>query len=853
MSKAVQHTPGIAQYLRIKAEHPDILLFYRMGDFYELFFEDARRAAPLLDIALTSRGNSAGEPIPMAGVPAHAVETYLAKALRRGEAVAICEQIGDPATSRGPVDRKVTRIVTPGTITDEALLESNQENLLVAICRGEGGVGIASLELASGRFWCSQVPDEASLLAELMRLSPAEILFAEGEPWSQEVTANGAVRAVAPWHFDSEAARNLLQEQFRTKSLDAFGCEAYPLALGAAGALLQYARDTQFAALPHIRSLRTERNDQAITLDPATRRNLELTRALDGDDAHTLAGVMDRTSTAMGSRLLRRWLNRPEREHKQLQLRHHCVRMLADGSHAELGEALGAIGDLERILSRIALRSARPRDLSRLGGALSALPAIRAELAGVDSPRVRELSEQIGEFPEIADLLARALVETPPVLVRDGGVIAEGYDATLDELRELSSDADSFLHALESRERERTGIATLKVGYNRVHGYYIEISRSQSERAPTDYVRRQTLKATERFITPELKSFEDKVLSARERALAREKHLYESLIDSLSESLHALQTCAQALSELDVLCCFAARALALNFCEPQFTQECGISITGGRHPVVESVLEQPFIANDIDLNPQDRMLIITGPNMGGKSTLMRQTALTVVLAYVGSFVPAESAVLGPIDRIFTRIGAADHLAGGHSTFMVEMIETANILHNATPQSLVLLDEVGRGTSTYDGLSLAWACAVELCANIRALTLFATHYFELTALPEQLEGANNVHMTALEHNDDIVFMHKAQAGPANRSYGLQVARLAGIPAPVLTAAKQLLDNLEHRATRFEDAVDAPQIDLFDKPQQCDRIHEQLRVLDPDSLSPREALAALYELKALLSAD
>ena len=847
---ASKNTPVIAQYLRIKAEHPDTLLFYRMGDFYELFFDDARRAAKLLDIALTARGRSGGEPIPMAGVPAHSVESYLAKLVRRGESAAICEQIGDPATSRGPVERRVTRIVTPGTLTDEYLLQDRRDNLLVAVHCAADRWGIAGLELSSGRFTCMEADDADGAQSEIERLGPAEILLCEGAPELAPLREHPALRRYPPWHFDADSARRILVEQFGTHDLSPFELEDRPLATGAAGALVVYARDTHGGALPHVTTVRFERHDHALVLDATTRRNLELTRSLSGDDSATLAAVLDRAATAMGSRLLRRWLTGPVRDRGVLENRLHAVGALIGSAAFEpLRALLADVGDLERVLARIGLATARPRDLAQLRSALHTVPRLRAAAAGTDSPRIGELTGASREFPEIAALLDRAVVETPPVLVRDGGVLADGYDTELDELRRLSTDADSYLESLETRERERTGAANLRVGYNRVHGYYIELSKAQSERAPPEYVRRQTLKGAERYITPELKQFEDRVLGARERALEREKALYDVLVATIAADLADLQHCALALAELDVLCNFAERAEALDYRAPRLDERPGIHIEGGRHPVVEHASEQPFIANDVTLDDTRRMLVVTGPNMGGKSTLMRQTALITVLAHAGSFVPAASARIGPIDRIFTRIGAGDDLAGGRSTFMVEMTEMARILNNATPQSLVLVDEIGRGTSTYDGLALAWACARELAQRTRSFTLFATHYFELTELADHADTVANVHLDAIEHGQRIIFMHQVKDGPADRSYGIAVAALAGIPREVIDRARIILDTLERSPSAGITEPPSAQLGLFDPAPGSTEILEALDAIDPDSLSPREALDALYRLKSL----
>jgi DNA mismatch repair protein MutS len=836
------------QYLRIKAEHPDRLLFYRMGDFYELFYEDAERAARLLDITLTRRGQSAGEPIPMAGVPYHAAEGYLAKLVRQGVSVAICEQMGDPAKSKGPVEREVVRIVTPGTLTDEALLEERQENLLAAV--GESGepFGLAWLELSSGRFSVLEVADAEALGSELTRLAPAEVLFDEGSGLPATLGLERGVTRRPAWHFDPDSAERLLCAQFGTRDLVGFGCADLPTAVGAAGCLLQYLRDTQRSSLPHLRGLSTELRDESVVLDAATRRNLEITHSLSGRPEHTLAGVMDRTATAMGSRLLRRWLGRPLRDVRQVCGRHAAVAELLEGERwRPPREELAGIGDLERILARVGLGSARPRDLAVLRDSLARLPALQEALAEHETPLLGELREAAGTHPGVLGLLRRAIIENPPVLIRDGGVIAPGYDAELDEVRDLSANADRFLLDLEKRERERTGITNLKVAYNRVHGYYIEVTRARSDAVPEDYVRRQTLKGAERYVTPELKRFEDQVLSARERALAREKALYEGLLAELQAKLADLQRTAAAAAALDVLCNLAERAATLDWCRPELTGEPVIRIEGGRHPVVEQVIETPFVANDLRFDDTRRMLMVTGPNMGGKSTYMRQAALIVLMAYAGSFVPAASALLGPVDRVFSRIGAADDLAGGRSTFMVEMEETANILHNATERSLVLMDEIGRGTSTFDGLSLAWSCGVELASRIRAFTLFATHYFELTTLPEEHAGIANVHLDAVEHGEAIVFLHAVRDGPANQSYGLQVAGLAGVPRAVIERARTRLRELEDAAQRHTQR-ESTQLPLFPLEAPSPAL-DALREVDPDELSPREALDLLYRLKGL----
>ncbi len=839
------------QYLAIKADHPNDLVFYRMGDFYELFFDDARRAADLLDITLTSRGKASGEPIPMCGVPYHAVESYLARLVKSGESVALCEQIGDPATSKGPVERKVLRVVTPGTISDEALLESGRDNLLVAISGVAEDYGVACMDLGSGRFTVFEVSGEEPLRSEIQRLSPVEILLLETLATS-DIAQHPEVSLRPPWEFDEDASRRALCEQFGTHDLCGFGCQDLSHAICAAGALLNYAKETQRTALPHIQSLAVERREDSVILDAASRRNLELDINLSGGEDNTLFAVLDTTVVSMGGRLLRRWLHRPLNHRQTLDQRHDALaNLLSDYNYETVRERLRPVGDMERILARIALRSARPRDLSRLADSLAALPGLQQALVTADAHRLHTLRTDISEFPELCELLNRAVIDNPPATTREGGVIAEGYDEELDELRALSGNAGQILIDIETRERERTGINTLKVGYNRVHGYYIEISKAQSGHAPADYIRRQTLKNAERYITPELKEHEDRVLSANSKALARERRLYEELLDELNGDLIYLQHCSAAVSELDVLACLAERAIALDLCRPNLEDDPVINIVQGRHLVVEAGLDDPFIANDTKFDEQRRMLLVTGPNMGGKSTYMRQTALIVLLAHIGSFVPAQSAQIALVDQIFTRIGSSDDLAGGRSTFMVEMTETANILHNATARSLVLMDEIGRGTSTFDGLSLAWACAIALADKVGAFSLFATHYFELTALPRDHGAMVNVHLDATEYHDDIVFLHTVQEGPANRSYGIQVAKLAGIPAGVLEAASQRLKTLETGTLDQPCAVTKhipAQNDLFGQAPHPAVI--ALSDLIPDEMTPREALDALYRLRSLL---
>jgi DNA mismatch repair protein MutS len=845
------------QYLRAKAEHPDKLLFYRMGDFYELFYEDAQRAARMLDITLTARGQSAGAPIPMAGVPYHAVEGYLARLMKLGEAVAICEQIGDPATSKGPVERKVLRIVTPGTVTDANLLDAKRDRLLVAVNPGKHRCGIAWLNLASGEFTLTEVPAPEAA-ATLERLDVAELLVPDGAE-APPIATGVPVRSQAAWQFDSAAATRALAKHFGTRDLAAFGVDDRDLGLGAAGAVFGFAASTQQSALAHVRALGVATAGDELRLDPATRRSLEITETLRGEAAPTLLSLLDTCATAAGSRLLRHWLTHPLRGHDAAAARHTALAPWVDDPalRRRVAGELAPAADLGRIAARIALRTARPRDLAALRETLVRLPAIRAAIAAHPAPLVAALDADLAVDPRWAALLVRAIAPEPAAQVRDGGVIAAGCDAELDELRAIDANCGEFLTALEARERERTGIANLKVEYNRVHGFYLEVTHANVERVPDDYRRRQTLKNAERYITPELKAFEDKALSAQERALAREKLLFEQLLDDLAGAIAPLQAAGSALATLDVLVTLAERAEVLDLVRPAFAPAPGLAIRGGRHPVVERQVDE-FIPNDLSLAPDRRLLIITGPNMGGKSTYMRQAAIVALLAHCGSFVPAASAEIGPLDAIHTRIGAADDLAGGRSTFMVEMTEAAAILHRATPQSLVLIDEIGRGTSTFDGLALAWAIAHQLAERNRALTLFATHYFELTALPAEIDGCANLHFDAVEHADGIVFLHAVADGPANRSYGLQVAKLAGVPADAVRRAKGYLARLD----RFNAAATA-QPDLFAPPgvtaadpefapvpsAEAAAILARLDELDPDAMTPRDALAALYDLRRL----
>ena len=870
-SPAEKVTPMMQQYLRIKADYPTMLVFYRMGDFYELFFEDAEKAARILGITLTARGSSGGNPIKMAGVPFHSLDPYLAKLVKLGESCAICEQIGDPALSKGPVERKVVRVVTPGTLTDSDLLPEKAERPLLAVCtlaqRKSVTVGLAWMSLASGALRLMEFSgDERTvntrLAQELERIAPAEILRADdGDLFEDSPVAH--TQRVPAWHFDVVKGHKALVDQLAVATLTGFGADGLGAAFGAAGALLRYAHSTQGRGLQHVNSLTVESENEFIGLDAATRRNLELTETIRGQESPTLFSLLDGCRTAMGSRLLRHWLHHARRDQSVARSRHEAIEALAQAdATSNLSSTLAQVPDIERITTRIALLSARPRDLASLRDGLKQLPALRQQVARCfipgDSCLLREIHDALAPPEACLDLLVRAVAEEPAAMVRDGGVFARGFDAELDELRALSENAGQFLVDLETRERERTGIANLRVEYNRVHGFYIEVTNGQADKVPDDYRRRQTLKNCERYITPELKAFEDKALSAQDRALSREKVLYDELLACLAPHIGQLQTVAQGLAQIDTLVALTRHALQNNWCMPQLVAEPCLTIVEGRHPVVEQQIER-FIANDCKLSNERRLLLITGPNMGGKSTFMRQTALIVLLAYIGSYVPATSATIGPIDRIFTRIGANDDLAGGRSTFMVEMTESAAILNGATEHSLVLMDEVGRGTSTFDGLALAWAIARHLIDNSRSFTLFATHYFELTQLPEAHPSAANVHLSAVEHKDSIVFLHAVQDGPASQSYGLQVAQLAGVPTSVIKAARKHLARLESQALDT-----TPQLDLFalpcDEPEKeeapqaaapavSSELLDALDALDPDALTPREALERLYELKRL----
>ncbi len=851
------HTPMMQQYLRIKAEHPNTLVFYRMGDFYEVFYGDAEKAARLLDITLTQRGQSGGQPVRMAGVPVHSLESYLARLVKLGEAVAICEQIGDPATSKGPVERKVVRVVTAGTITDQGLLPEKSDALLMALLPDKRMTGAAWLNLASGELTLAEIAP-ARLAQELERLRPAEVIVPDGsDAGLVPLPSTGSIaRSVLNvWQFDVRAGERRLCEHFKVATLDGYGCNGLTLALGAAGALLQYAESTQGRQVSHIQTLNVETGDEYLTLDAVTRRNLEITETLRGAPAPTLFAIVDTCITSMGSRLLSRWLHHPLRDRRVPQARHAAIAalLLESRQFDAPRRALRDVSDVERISARIALGSVRPRELSALRTSLKAAPELVLGLPLFAEPLLASLAADLATPNDCVALLDTRLHSEPAARVQDGGIVAPGFDADLDELRGLTTNAGEYLVALEARERERTGIPNLRVEYNRVHGYYIEVTASHIGKVPDDYRRRQTLKNAERYITPELKTFEDKALSAESKALSREKALYEELIDALRPHIGALQRIARAVAQLDALCALAERAWTFNWTRPLLDDTPGIDITAGRHPVVAQQVTD-FVPNDCAFSPERRLLLITGPNMGGKSTYMRQTALITLLAYAGSFVPATTARFGPVDRIFTRIGAADDLAQGRSTFMVEMTESAAILNGATAHSLVLMDEVGRGTSTFDGLALAWAIARRLIETNRSYTLFATHYFELTQLAGEYPECANVHLAAAEHAGGVVFLHEVRDGPASQSYGLQVAQLAGVPPAVIRAARKHLADLEEHAAR----VTRPQRDLFtasdlrvEEPEPAPAadhpLIERLRAIKPDELTPRAALDALYALR------
>ena len=841
------------QYLRLKAQHPDMLMFYRMGDFYELFFDDAEKAAKLLDITLTRRGISAGVPVKMAGVPYHAAEQYLVRLIRLGLSVAICEQIGDPDIAKGLVERQVTRIITPGTLTDTALLEEKRDCVLLALNLHEGTLGLAWLNLAAGNFRVMETLPH-NLTSELERLRPAEILLPESLDIPVLFNGVDALKRLPSWQFDTDAAIRNLSELFETRDLSGFGCDGLCPSLGAAGALLDYVRLTQGTSIVHLRELQVERDGTYVRMDAATRRNLEISETIRGEKSPTLLSLLDTCSTNMGSRLLRHWLHHPLRNPITIQHRLDDVSTLigetGSGPYLVVRDYLKRIVDIERITTRIAFKSARPRDLSGLRDSLKRLPEIISSLVGCASEHIAMLVQVMDPDVVLLSLLEDALRDEPNTMLREGNVIADGYDVELDELRAIQNNCGEFLLQLELREKNRTGIPNLKVEYNRIHGFYIEVTHAHSEKIPDDYCRRQTLKNAERYITPELKAFEDRALSAKDRSLTRERLLYGALLDTLISYVGHLQQVALSVAELDVLATFAERALTLNYTAPAFTSEAMIKIEESRHPVVENQVDN-FITNNVKLGDSRQMLIITGPNMGGKSTYMRQVALIALLAHCGSFVPAKSSCIGPLDQIFTRIGASDDLASGRSTFMVEMTETANILHNATAQSLVLVDEVGRGTSTLDGLALAFAIAQHLLDKNRSYTLFATHYFELTRLVEKFSQVANVHFDAIEHKQRIIFMHAVNEGPASQSYGLKVAALAGVPELAIQMAKEYLGRLKMESVEESskrDLFSAATFDLIG--EQDTKEHPALALLYeimPDEISPKDALEKLYMLK------
>ncbi len=844
---ASTQTPMMQQYLAIKAEYPDVYLFYRMGDFYELFFEDATEVAELLHLTLTSRSKTDPNPIPMAGVPVHTIDNYLAKLIKMGKSVAICDQVGSPNDQKGPMQRKVSRIVTPGTLTEDSLLDEQQDNLLAAI-HGLGPYGLAYCDLSSGTFCVLEVKDQQALNNEFARLSPKEILLADNSQRPNWLKDHPHLRLRPPWDFNLDTARKTLSEQCKTKDLRGFGCEEMPLAIGAAGALLQYLKYTQKTALPHIQSIQTLTISDTLTLDATTRANLELTQNLRGGREHSLISVIDHTNTPMGSRLLNRWIHRPIRSLAHKQERLDAISSCIQHQPEVIQNLLKGLGDIERITSRLALRNIKPRDFIQLRSALRKLPDIMTACQQLTMPIWDQLSRDLDGFAPLYQELCQAIIDNPPVTIRDGGVIAEGHEEELDNLRSLSQNAGQFLIDLETQEREQTGINTLKVGYNKVHGYFIEISKGQSTNPPEHYIRRQTLKNAERYITPELKGFEEKALSAKTQALALEKQCYEALIDFGVQFLQPLQTMSQALATIDVLSNLAERAMALNWHRPELCETPGIVIEQGRHPVVEDLLSEPFVPNNTILSPQQSLALITGPNMGGKSTYMRQVAIITLMAHIGSYVPASKAIIGPIDRIFTRIGASDEIASGRSTFMVEMTETATILNQATDKSLVLMDEIGRGTSTFDGMALAWACAQQLATENRSLTLFATHYFELTNLSNRYDNIINLHLSAKTDGENIVFLHTVQPGHTNQSHGIQVAKLAGLPPQVIEQARKKINLLEKQSLISPAIKDDLLTQKSPKMPALHPVLEALANLDTNQLSPIEALNHLHQLKA-----
>jgi DNA mismatch repair protein MutS len=847
MSKTPQHTPMMQQFLKIKADYQDMLLFYRMGDFYELFFDDAVQAAKLLDITLTHRGKSNGNPIPMCGVPYHAVDNYLAKLVKKGLSVAICEQTGDPATSKGPVSRAVQRILTPGTVTEEALMDAHKENVLVAIHQNSRGYGLAYLALANGSFKVQQLADFATLEAQLSRLSPNEILLAENSDLVEQLKHWPCVTRPA-WDFDPESAQHTLQKIYQVHDLIGFGINESDVFLPAAGALIQYVKHTQKTELKHLQAIQVEYLDHYLHIDAQSRKNLEIDYHPDGKDELTLCGFIDQCATAMGSRKVRRWVKQPLRDRNTLNHRLNTIGALIEFAQvAALQDQLKGVADIERIVTRISLLTARPRDLVALRESLAAVELLQNSMQAIKDDHLSQLTQSLNPHQEVHDLLQRAVKDNPPVVIRDGGVIADGYDEDLDELRNISTDAGQYMLDFESEQQEISGINSLKVGYNRVHGYFIEVSKLHAAKVPEHYIRRQTLKAVERYTTPELKQFEQKVLSSKEKSLAHEKELYLNLLQNFSSHIQSLQLLAETVSELDALTNLAERATSHQFCKPVLTQDLLIDIKQGRHPVIETIQDTPFEPNDLAMDHQDKMMIITGPNMGGKSTYMRQTAIIVLMASIGSYVPANAAIIGDIDRIFTRIGAGDDLTRGRSTFMVEMSETASILHHATPHSLVLMDEIGRGTSTYDGLSLAHACAIHLAQVNHSFCLFATHYFEITTLAEQIPTISNVHLNAIEHEDRIVFLHAVKPGAANKSYGLQVAALAGLPSLALKNARSYLQQLENQSTDHQPL----QFSLFNnEPARESKVEQKIKSIEPDELTAKQALDLIYQLKKML---
>ncbi|CCG19185.1 DNA mismatch repair protein MutS [Taylorella asinigenitalis 14/45] len=857
---AASLTPMMQQYFNLKSQAgDDVLLMFRMGDFYEMFYDDAQLASRILNLTLTKRGHTGGNDIPMAGIPVQSLDQYLSRLVASGLSVAIGEQVGDPASSKGPVERKLVRIITPGTITDENLLPQKSDSLILCIYSKGVHSGITWLNLANGDFASSEILSK-SLDQELYRLSPAEIIVPESSNY--KFSYKCTITKVPDWHFDLKECTLRLKEFFKIDDLSVFGLGVEAsLNIISAGCLLRYIVKTQNENLGHIKKIYIESESRFLGLDPFTRKNLELTESLSSSKGPTLFSTLDNCETGMGSRLLRNWIHNPLKNNSEINERQTNVSQFLQPTNEEfsisqilktLKDQLKPITDIERLSSRVAMLTIKPKELAKLRDSLHTLEVVRKFLLENYGNLSINL-ECIPKAEELKEYLSRAIATEPSTQIRDGGVIAKGFDAELDDLRNTSSNNGSFLLEYETKLKEATGISLLRVEYNRVQGFFIEIPKSRAENVPDTFRRKQTLKNVERFTTPELKQWEDKILSADERALKREKYLYDEILQNIQIWVSLLQDIAKLVASIDVYSALAYHAYNNNWIKPELVEGTSIAIEQGRHPVVERTIEK-FTANDCFLNSENRMQIITGPNMGGKSTYMRQTALIVLLARMGSYVPAESASIGEVDAIFTRIGASDDLAGGRSTFMVEMIEAASILTNSTNGSLVLMDEIGRGTSTYDGLSLAWAIACRLLNHNKSLTLFATHYFELTRLVDEYKGIANVHLSAVETSDGLVFMHEVHDGPANKSYGIQVAQKAGLPMAVIKQAQNVLERLNQSNSSQMDLFDTQVSDIdvsFEDPAETrdkfKNLQDFISDIDPDELSPREALETLYRLK------